>query len=206
MKKIFILFALLTLHTVDGMAVTINNMCTAVDCDSVGFFIPQPTGCGTNYTKKCYKASSGHIMGFADCSSCINSAWERTSVQTTCGSMIMTYYKCCQQCTNCTSDTTWRVATTAQGLLKNSHQQKTTRTCNCGTCEESTQYRCAAGYWGNPTSISDTCERCPKNDGVYGTNIAGSNTTITSCYIKAGASMNDDGGTYNFTTDCPYTN
>ena len=79
------------------------------------------------------------------------------------------YYVCeevkCTGCSNCASDTTWSSAGTGKEKL-------TTRTCNCNTCNESTSYRCAAGYYGN----GSTCTACPSG----GTSSAGA-TTVGGC-------------------------
>ncbi len=205
MKKIFIFvccFNAVCTNNVD--ATTLLNSCTDIDCDSANFLVSAPIGCGNYYTKHCKKTSTGMIMGYADCYSCINSSYELTSTTTTCGNSIITHNTCesaCAECTDCTSDTSWSTAVTPTGAELPSHQQKTTRTCDCGTCVETTQYRCAAGYYGNPTSILSICATCPQP----GTSAAGS-TAKTSCYIPSGTSMTDNAGTYQFTTKCYYTN
>lgn len=202
MKLYLFLFAILTLNTADASTLTPTlGLCTQIDCNTANFTPMVPTACGTNYTLTCYQTSAGHIMGFADCHSCINSSYELNIKSTTCGSRTYTYKTCCPVCADCTSDTTWRNVT-----LKPSHQQKTTRSCDCGTCVETTQYRCAPGYYGNPTTISGTCTRCPPNDGAYGTTDYAGSTAIDSCYIKKDVPMTNDGNTYVFTENCPYKN
>lgn len=105
----------------------------------------------------------------------------------------------CTGCSNCTSDTTWSATGTA------GYEKKVTRTCSCNTCNASTSYRCAAGYYGSSTNGTSGCTRCPSSGGVYGTSAAGS-TSVTSCYMPSGTNMSDTSGTYQFTSSCYYTN
>ena len=96
-----------------------------------------------------------------------------------------TFYACatCTGCSNCTSDTTWSSNGTGKEKL-------TIRTCNCNTCSTSTQYRCAAGYYGNGT----TCTACPSG----GTSSAGA-TTVGGC---CATSFSDTKGSGNYNPKC----
>lgn len=80
------------------------------------------------------------------------------------------------------------------------------------TCSTSTIYRCAPGYYGNPTTASSGCTRCPKWAGVYhtsglasdvyGTSNAGA-TAATGCYIIP-ATYYDVSGQFTLTGNCQY--
>lgn len=104
---------------------------------------------------------------------------------------------CSGGCSNCTS-TQWASSGTG-------YETRTYATCDCKTCTKSTEYRCAAGYYGSSTNGTSGCTRCPSSGGIYGTSAAGS-TAITSCYIPSGTSMSDSTGTYTYTDNCYYTN
>lgn len=109
----------------------------------------------------------------------------------------VTYNTCaCAGCTDCTSDTTWSAGNTG-------YEKKVTRTCNCSTCNASTEYRCAAGYYGSSTDGTSGCTRCTSSDGIYGTSNAGS-TAITSCYIPAGTTGSDSTGSFIYDGDSYY--
>ena len=109
---------------------------------------------------------------------------------------------------NCVSDTTW-VAHTVQG-----YEKRTTRTWNGTRCVESTQYRCAASWYGSPGTTATGCQHCPgasigvwnpttgKVDGkvVEGKSTPGS-IYITNCYIEPYTSA-DISGVFDYTTNC----
>ena len=109
---------------------------------------------------------------------------------------------------NCVSDTTW-VAHTVQG-----YEKRTTRTWNGTRCVESTQYRCAASWYGSPGTTATGCQHCPgasigvwnpttgKVDGkvVEGKSAPGSRY-ITNCYIEPYTSA-DISGIFDYTSNC----
>lgn len=76
-----------------------------------------------------------------------------------------------------------------------------------GMCNQEWQYsyRCARGYYGNPTA-SDTknCVRCPSLSGAQGTTPGGGATVIRDCYIPSGIELSDTTGKYEFSDDCYY--
>jgi len=76
-----------------------------------------------------------------------------------------------------------------------------------GLCNTGWQYsyRCARGYYGNPTA-SDTknCVRCPTLSGAQGTTPGGGATVIRDCYIPSGIELSDTTGKYEFSDDCYY--
>ena len=201
MKKLFI--PILVLMPIGANAVAVAKICTEIVCTSTDV---TSVGCSAA-DARCYQNSStGLITQIADCTEC-QTGYELTSTSTTCGVLTIPYNKCqttCADCTDCTSDTSWTTAEDSSGLVIISHQQKIIRTCDCGTCIETPEYRCAAGYYGTPTSLSDGCYRCPSSGVVYGTSAAGS-TEITSCYMPSETSMTDDSGTFQFTSDCYYS-
>lgn len=137
---------------------------------------------------------------------CADGYEEKTkSVSVPCTGGTVSYTTCqsvCAECADCTSDTAWSAAGTG-------YQKKVTRTCNCGTCNEATSYRCAAGYYGSSSNGTSGCTRCPSSGGVYGTSAAGS-TAITSCYMPSGTSVSfsdvTGSGTAKYTSNCYYTN
>lgn len=99
----------------------------------------------------------------------------------------------------------------------------------CTNCPDKL-YRCRSGYYttdvfatlgvpdGTTSSSKLTCTECPaaadeKTDGAlrpwgapsYVASAAGL-PSLTDCYIKSGASITNDVGTYEYTADCKYTN
>ncbi len=153
---------------------------------------------------QCWETTSGIYSSWYTCNTCA-SGYTRTQTSATmmgCGTS--NYYYCksnCTGCTNCTSDTSWSSVGTG-------YEKKVTRTCDCNTCNSSTLYRCAAGYYGSSTNGTSGCTRCPSSGGVYGTSAAGS-TAITSCYLPSGTTVSfsdsTGSGTAKYTSDCYYS-
>lgn len=97
------------------------------------------------------------------------------------------------------------------GIVTNITPRYETR-CVSGACK----YRCASGSYGNPTSSTSGCSRCPSvsssSSGGAGAMImfdpgkseAGS-TDITDCYAEADTEHSDSTGKFKFTDDCYYT-
>ena len=82
------------------------------------------------------------------------------------------------------------------------YERRTYRYCSTSTkCTSSTQYRCAAGYYGITTNGSSGCTRCPNS----GSSVPGP-TVIRSCYLPSGTTGTDTSGTYTYTADCYYSN
>ena len=138
----------------------------------------------------------------ASCLSCTNSKATLTNQQIgmlpDC-SGTYTFKTCqCPLCTSCTSDTSWSSAGTG-------YEKKVTASCDCGECTKTTSYRCAAGYYGTSTNGSTGCNKCPSSGGVAGQSVAGSNTTITSCYIPSGSNFSDSTGSGTYTGNCYYS-
>ncbi len=119
------------------------------------------TSCNTDYT---LTSKTGSVSG---CSNTIT-------------------YKSCEKaaCNNCNGNclsTGWTSASTG-------YEQKVTSLCNTSTCTctETTSYRCAAGYYGSPSSNLSGCSKCPSYNGIDGTSSAGS-TSASSCCIASGS-------------------
>lgn len=80
-------------------------------------------------------------------------------------------------------------------------------------CSTSTIYRCAIGYYGNPTTSSAGCTKCPLWSGVYhnsgltsqvwGTTASAGQTAATGCYITSGTYY-DATGKFQMGSNCQY--
>lgn len=175
------------------------------------------TNC-SSYSDSCYSGTR-----IRTCNTC-NSGYTRTQQTTTvstCVGTISYYYcksdgssggdggdggdtgggeitDCAHLCDSCTSRLSVWMAT----LGSPGYESKTTKNCgpttNC-ECVSSTEYRCAAGYYGTPyLSGTRGCSECPDD----GTSTAGSNTKITKCFITGGS---DTTGTFTYIPNCYYT-
>ena len=67
------------------------------------------------------------------------------------------------------------------------------------------EYRCADGYYGSSSNGISGCTKCPVAIGGS-TSVAGSNTSITDCYIPSGTSFSDSTGSGTYTSNCNYSN
>ena len=174
----------------------IGTVCPSDDWTSIN---SQPTNCAS-YSDYCYGSETSSSKKVYSCNICSSGyKIQSGSVSVSGCSNTITANTCVQDCTGCTdcSTTSW----TASSI---GYQERTYATCNCNTCTKTTQYRCAAGYYGSSTNGTSGCTRCPSSGGVYGTSAAGS-TAITSCYIPSGTSMTDDVGVYEYTSKCYYS-
>ena len=102
----------------------------------------------------------------------------------------------CGSCTDCDS-TNW-------SALRTGYQSRISRSCACGICVETTQYRCATGYYGSSSNGTSGCSRCPSSGGIYGTSDLGNNKVQTKCYLPIGTSVTDSYGTYTTINKCYY--
>ena len=76
-----------------------------------------------------------------------------------------------------------------------------------GVCETEWQYsyRCARGFYGNPTaSNQNDCVRCPTFGTIQGTTPDAGATQIGDCYLPSGSKLSDATGEYEFSEDCYY--
>ncbi len=158
-----------------------------------------PDDCSSEGTKQCYMRSDGSCSCITSCNRC-NSGFAKVS-KTLEGCSGITYNTCECTCSNCTSDTSWSAGSTG-------YQKQTTRWCECyagtPTCNTSTEYRCAVGYYGSSTNGSSGCARCPASSGTYGTTASAGTTSVSGCYIPAGSSFSDSTGSGTYTRDCAY--
>jgi len=163
------------------------------------------TGTCNNYAWNAEKCTFS-CVGACDCDGdsyiCTSDKPELT-INCTNDSDCFTGYECnlvtlicekCNGCSNCTSDTTWGASSTG-------YETKATRTCKCNSCIEEYSFRCAAGYYGNPTITTSGCTACPTG----GTSAPGAKAK-TECYIPAGTTQSDSTGTYVITSNCYYSN
>ncbi len=191
----------------------------------------------TATSSTCYKnTQTNHVLQINSCTACAAGyvLERKTYSSATCVSSLVlgySYNDCvvdCPSCADCESDTSW-----TDVYLYPGYQQKITRTCDCGTCNESTAYRCASGYHQQTTTLSPTCNRgfctgcvkCPDADGIYTdenlTNIATGSSAVasnarTDCYLLGSTYTGiyiqsipyyDNTGTFNFgISNCPYVN
>lgn len=172
----------------------IGTVCPSDDWTSIN---SQPTNCAS-YSDYCYGSETSSSKKVYSCNICSSGyKIQSGSVSVSGCSNTITANTCVQDCTGCTdcSTTSW----TASSI---GYQERTYATCNCNTCTKTTQYRCAAGYYGNPTTGTSGCTLCPSS-GIYSnsglttlisaTSAAGS-TTKTSCYIPSGTTFYDATG------------
>lgn len=112
----------------------------------------------------------------------------------------------CPPCTDCES-TDWKAS------VYTGYEEMVVATCDCGTCEKSTRYRCAVGYYGNPGTSHSGCTQCPIVPPIQdipfefgGQSNAGS-TDITDCFIPSTTeyAFESTEGTYRYTENCYYT-
>ena len=177
-----------------------------------------------SYTTMCVY-QSGISRGVASCDKC-NPGYELTQdysnigacapedytdIEDNIGGVYRYDYTYCTK--NCNTTTCAPTSWTAKGT---GYEIRTNRTCSAtgtsGTCNSTTQYRCAAGYWGSSTNGTSGCVPCPQWTGVYtdsgkttlarGTSSAGT-TAITGCYVSPGTYY-DVTGTLKTTSNCVY--
>lgn len=89
-----------------------------------------------------------------------------------------------------------------------SEYMQSSDTCKTIDGNPTTEYRCANGFYGAPSSATAPCTTCPPllgNTGpsAWGTSDAGDNTQITDCYLESGT-YKDTTGTFKITSDCYY--
>ena len=135
-----------------------------------------------------------------ECEECINGTLKKGPVDTgECGNQEVWI---CSTCGGCVSDTDWIDA-------DNGYMKKSTRQCKnllgtdaCMTTK--TEYQCAAGYYGNPTSATSGCTKCPSSaTGVAGLSPAGA-TSESQCYINAEEKICDDSGCFKCSANYEY--
>ncbi|MCM1294626.1 MAG: hypothetical protein NC311_03630 [Muribaculaceae bacterium] len=76
---------------------------------------------------------------------------------------------------------------------------------NIVSCLPSTTYTCAAGYYGTPTLLNKTCNKCATTTGHPSATTADRGATqITECYIPAGTAFSDTTGSGTYSENCNY--
>ena len=176
-----------------------------------------------DYTAMCVYLS-GTVTGVASCMTC-NPGYElakTTAGITACsqsgdpsedsgGINSYTYTYCTKNCS------TSNCAPTAWSAKGTGYETRTNRSCSTtgtsGTCNTSTQYRCAAGYYGSSSNGTSGCAQCAEAPSVYtnsarttkarGTSSAGT-ASQNGCYLVAGTYY-DVSGTFTVSgTSCTY--
>ena len=108
----------------------------------------------------------------------------------------------CDPCVDCENNkNTWQDM--GNGIL-----QKVTKCTidefTASICKIETTYQCAAGYYGNPTSATSGCTKCPSSaTGVAGLSPAGA-TSESQCYINAEEKICDDSGCFKCSANYEY--
>ena len=161
--------------------------CEITDCTTASHTVDLVENCYEK-TSRCYYDSV--VYTCRKCNNLSNQTTKYTTLSSCQGTV--EYTTCCVPCGTCLSDANWSSA-------GGGYEKKTTRTCDCNAgCQESTTYRCAAGYYGSPSSAASGCSACPGG----GTSAAGS-TSITNCYVT---SFSDSTGSGTYTSSCYYSN
>lgn len=181
-------------------------VCQATVCSGSGSPINVISNC-SSYSDSCYNGSRVRT-----CNTC-NSNYDRTQSSTSVSGCLnlISFYTCTSSgssggdgddcdgtCADCAS-TDWTMDVIGK-------QVRTTATCNTLTCKctKKTEYRCAAGYYGNALNQLDGtsgCTKCPSLGTRMGQSAAGT-TAITGCYVTGGS---DTTGTFQFTSNCYYS-
>ena len=161
----------------------------------------EPSGGGNcaTYDILQFVDTDGVTRCYYTCTSCSGGTLTQKTLRPLCGTISYNYCAICSGCTDCSS-TDWADSGTG-------YQSKTTATCNCNTCTKNTSYRCAAGYYGNPTTNVSGCTQCPRNsESTTSTTSPVGATLQTQCYSPRGAVFSDDSGSGTYNSDCNYTN
>ena len=117
------------------------------------------------------------------------------------------YITCVPACTKTASDCKTTDFTAYTTGKERRVKTSTLNTTTC-TCQNTYEYRCAAGYWGNPgTNGSGTCTKCDSFTDFAGTvhtgtSVAGSNTAQSSCYIPKNTPIDGIEGTFFYNANC----
>ena len=169
------------------------------------------TDCQTQAASQCWHvAGPDTTFKVTRCTQCKSS---RTLVKEqigTCDTAQIYATKC--KCNNGCTETSWTTVNTA-------YQQR--KVCDAN-CNAKTEYQCAPGYYGNPTSTSsgcvkktccnqgyypdsnNTCQKCPSISGSSAPTTPGQNCRdITNCYLPAGG-YTDETGTFSISGSCFY--
>ena len=109
---------------------------------------------------------------------------------------------CTKVCDPCGDWMDW----TTEGVQTRVCYELNTASC---LCRPTTNYRCAAGYYGGSslnTTTVPTCTKCPDNGtSDPGEFLVPANTSITSCYLPAGTTGTNEKGTWKLDSNCTYS-
>lgn len=226
MKKILI--PILAFVPIGANAVSLDMVgCVSATCPSdtstaIVYYMTSVSGVCSSYTTKClYNSANGYYLEYQSCTGGCNADYlvlesqnlsDESAFGTVCGVSFTTTTRnictCGTQCDSCGAGITplWFSPETG-------YQSQIEYSCGLTTeceCTQSTKYRCDAGYYGTASYSQLTgyrgCTRCPSSGGVYGTSTAGNGTEITSCYIPTTSTLTDDTGSYQYTSNCYYSN
>lgn len=180
-----------------------NMTANITGCESAQYEcykLPQDSYGEVFYTTYCNKCASGYTLIINPTYQ--SGSWSYGTHGNSCSSFTYMPMTCQQNtvpCTGCTDCTTTNWVSPVSG-----YQVRTVKTCNCNTCKSESEFRCAKGYYGTPTTVGAGCTRCPTLGDKNGTTESAGTTGINACIFPANTAVSDDTGTYEFTTDCQY--
>lgn len=214
------LCALFVVGNAWAASTTIQTFCPQVVCPSNNTNIKEENtitsypGVDLSRTATCYQVPSTgkyvRIWTLASGVVCPSGFAVETFVHNSlsCPQNIFQYEDCarsCAGCSNCEDNGTWSASGTA------GYQKRTKKTCNMDSCscETSTVYRCAQGYYGSSTNGTSGCTRCPRADTTdlfspFGTTDSAGQIAVYSCYIPAGTVFEDTTGSGIYPEQCDY--
>ena len=145
---------------------------------------------------KCSSAGSGQKYGF--CTQISNFCTTDSQCDNDKG-YVCVNKACTQKCTINTKpdDTGWKIAARDTSDYYNFPMIEKSSTYKCssaGRWTGTTAYRCAAHYYGAPTSANSKCTRCPSYPGPA--EAPAGSTKITDCYYPRGTEYNDSTGAF----------
>ena len=207
MKKIHkILYSIFAIFATRH-AYAASTACSVTSCTS-GFAMEYgATNCTTVKSTTCYKPTYGtsvEVFKYTSCATCPDGFKIQSKTDLNmCSGAGVTYNDCVPCNTNCLlacTSTSWTTTNTK-------YQSRTYSTCNkcSGSCVNTTQYRCASGFYGSPTSTSSGCYDCPTENNLKGISTAGQNTYVTQCFYESGGIVTETSGFWKYTENCFYS-
>ena len=132
---------------------------------------------------------------------CKNGAYTTKISQVPIGSNCTVEVQICDPCYACQKQKDWQDL--GNGYMRRAKSCSNNRYMPALCIEEYT-YQCAAGYYGNPTSATSGCTKCPSSaTGVAGLSPAGA-TSESQCYINAEEKICDDSGCFKCSANYEY--
>ena len=191
MKKILALLILMQILSRVAVAA-----CPATSCPMIGEKIISVNSSdicyGSSARATCYQSGSVYYRVY-DCRSCADGTIQATETASLddCGTKS---YTVCRA--PCTADADF-VSTGTTG-----YEKKTS--CSSGGAS-STQYRCAAGWYGASSDGATGCTQCPPNaESTATTTSPAGSALISACYTPAGNSFSDVAGAGTYSSNCGY--